>query len=180
MSLPATPVISIISLSTRMNPPVTKPVASATVSVTSPAAYVPPSSIVVVVADADHATDKRPAGIAAGVVLSAPRVTVRTLVVVLIPEASIEIISSVLSELAGSPIVRYIPSARPVFLSTLTEVALLATSATSINAEVPPACTPRLDAVRPEVAPVIVSPSTGVPVRESAAKLSWMISATFV
>ena len=50
-------------------------------SVTSPAAYVPPSSIVVTVADADQATDRRPAGIGAGVVLSAPRVTVRTLVV---------------------------------------------------------------------------------------------------
>ena len=37
-------------------------------SVTSPAAYVPPSSIVVTVADADHATDRRPAGIGAGVV----------------------------------------------------------------------------------------------------------------
>ena len=52
--------------------------------------------------------------------------------------------------------------------------------ASSIYAEVPAPIKPRLDAVTPEVAPVIVSPLTGVPVRESAAKLSWMISEIFV
>ena len=64
------------SLSILIIPPVINPAESTTVRVASPATYVPPSSIVVVVADSDQALTAVHALIATGVVPSPPLVTV--------------------------------------------------------------------------------------------------------
>ena len=111
-----------------MKPPSKNPVASASVRVVSPAAKVAPSLIVDVVAESIKHLANAPAGIALAVVPYTPLVTVNTLVVVLIPEALIDIISVPVLP-AVSEIINLAASARPVFLDTLTAVAPEATSA---------------------------------------------------
>ena len=130
----------------------------------SPAANVPPSLIVDVVAESIKHFANAPNAIGPAVVPYTPLVTVNWLVAVSIPEASIEIISVPVVD-ALVEIINLALSARPVFLETLTVVEPLATSGPEANIDPVSVSILRSTEVKEEVPPVTVSPTAGIPTR---------------